>query len=633
MAPSAALVPAIGSRRLPIGAEPQRDGTVLLRVWAPDHERVAVVMDGVASAMTREADGHFSVATAGRPGSRYGFRLGAAEQLLPDPASRAQPDGPHGLSQVVDPDAYRWQDDAWRGVELAGQVLYELHVGTFTADGTWAAAAAHLPELRDLGVTIVQMMPVAEFAGSFGWGYDGVDWFAPYHVYGTPDDLRAFVDRAHALGLGVVLDVVYNHLGPDGNHVCTFARSCVSERYANEWGEALNFDGPGSAGMRELVLANVEYWIREFHFDGFRFDATQQMFDCSDEHVLAAAARVARAAAAERGILLVGENEPQHAELVRPREAGGFGLDVLYNDDLHHAARVLLTGVDEAYYSDYRGSAHELLSAVRWGFLFQGQRSSWQKQARGRPALDLEPAKLLAFLENHDQIANSADGRRLASIAAPGVLRALTALLLLSPATPLLFQGQERGSENPFRYFADHHGELGDAVRTGRRAFLAQFVRYAQPEVAAQIEPSARATFAACVLDRTDTPRARRFLALHRDLLARRRDDPVLRAGRRPEGAALGERAFLLRWLTASGDDRMLLLNLGADLDVTSFAEPLLAPPRDRDWTLAWSSEAVAYGGAGTLPIAADRFVVPGQAAVLVVGAPRAVRARREAGA
>lgn len=627
MLPSAAAERVSAPRRFPIGAELQPDGDVSVRVWAPDHRHVTLVLDGHDTAMTRESDGYFTAVTRGHAGSRYGFRLGDDARVLPDPASRFQPDGPHGLSAVVDPDGYRWRDDAWRGLEPDGQVIYELHVGTFTTAGTWAAAAEKLPELRELGVTVVQMMPVAEFAGEFGWGYDGVAWFAPYHHYGDPDDLRAFVDRAHQLGLGVLLDVVYNHLGPDGCYVCEFAKSCVSERYANEWGEALNFDGPGSEGMRELVLANVAYWVREFHFDGFRFDATQQIFDASDEHVLAAAVRVARAAAGERGLLMIGENEPQDADLVRPRDAGGFGLDALYNDDLHHSARVRLTGVNEAYYSDYRGSAQELLSAVRWGFLFQGQHYSWQKKSRGQPALDLAPARFLAFLENHDQVANSADGRRLATLASPGLLRALTALILLGPSTPLLFHGQERGSTRPFRFFADHHGELGEAVRKGRLEFIGQFVRYAQPEIAERVDPSARETFTDCVLEHGDGAREREWLALHRDLLALRRNDPVLRAGRRPEGALLTDDAFLLRWLSVDGDDRLLLVNLARDVDVASLGEPLLAPPRDRDWSLAWSSEAALYGGSGAVPIAPDRFLLPGRAAILVEAVPRTAHA------
>jgi maltooligosyltrehalose trehalohydrolase len=627
-------------RRFPVGAELQPLDLVSIRVWARDHAHVSVVVDEIESSLTREDDGYFAGLVRGSVGSRYGFLLEGQPALLPDPASRWQPDGPHGLSAIVDPGAYAWRDEQWRGLATTGQIIYQLHVGTFTADGTWAAAAEYLPRLRDLGVTTIQMMPVADFPGRFGWGYDGVCWFAPTRLYGTPDDLRAFVDQAHRLGLGVILDVVYNHLGPDGNHLRAFSTAYFTDRYENEWGEALNFDGPGSSGLRELVLSNAEYWVREFHVDGFRFDATQQIFDRSPEHILAATTRRARAAAGARGLLLIGENEPQDATLMRPVEDGGGGLDLLYNDDLHHTARVLLTGVREAYYTDYRGTPQELLSAARWGFLFQGQHYSWQKKARGEPALDLPPSKFLAFLENHDQVANSATGQRLATLAAPGLLRALTAYLLLTPATPLILQGQEIGSDRPFRFFADHAGELGDAVRDGRRQFLSQFSRYARPEVAELVAPSALETFRACVLDHTDPPRSRQWFALHRDLLAIRRTDVVLNAPHagerepsgafRPEGALLGERAFLLRWITANGDDRLLLINLGCDLDVAAQPEPLLAPPRDRRWSIAWSSEAIEYGGAGTPPYEPAHAVVPGQAALWLIAVPRSADEPRE---
>ncbi len=612
-------------RRLPIGAEPQPGGLVSVRVWAPDHARVGLVLDGAETAMEPDGAGYFSAVVPGAAGSLYGFRLDGRPSLLADPASRSQPDGPHGLSEVIDPGAFMWTDEDWAGLQPHGQILYELHVGTFTPQGTWRAAAEHLGCLQALGVTVVQMMPVADFPGRFGWGYDGVCWFAPTRLYGRPDDLRAFVDEAHRLGLGVILDVVYNHFGPDGCVLPAFAKQSVSERYKNEWGDALNYDGPGSEGMRALVLANVEYWIREFHVDGFRLDATQQIFDSSPEHLLAAISRRAREAAGGRGVLLVGENEPQRSTLMRPVADGGHGLDLLCNDDLHHTARVLLTGIREAYYSDYRGTPQELLSALRWGFLFQGQHYGWQQQARGEPSLDLPPWKFVAFLENHDQVANSASGARLSTLAAPGQLRAMTALLLLSPATPMLFQGQELGSERPFRYFADHAASLSESVRSGRREFLGQFVRYRQPEVADRVAPASPGTFTDCILDRAVTDRSRQWFALHCDLLWRRRTDPVLglQPALRPEGAVLTERAFLLRWLVPHGDDRLLLVNLGHDLEVAALAEPLLAPPAGCTWELAWSSESVEYGGSGTPPFDPARWILPGHAAVFLSAVPR----------
>ena len=621
----------VSARRFPVGAELQPDGTVSVRVWAPAHRRVAVVLDGQETHLEPDADGYFSAAVAGRAGSRYGFRLDGRAELLPDPASRSQPGGVHDLSEVVNPDAYVWHDHDWPGITSRRQVIYQLHVGTFTEAGTWRAAREHLTELRDLGITVVQMMPVAAFPGKFGWGYDGVCWFAPTHLYGTPDDLRAFVDHAHAAGLAVILDVVYNHLGPDGNYLGQFSADYFSTRYESEWGEALNYDGPNSGPVRDFVLSNVAYWIAEFHMDGFRLDATQQIFDASEEHLITAIARTAREAAGTRGVLIVGENEPQEAQLVRDPENGGCGLDIVYNDDFHHTARVRLTGIREAYYTDYSGSGQEILSAVRYGFLYQGQYYPWQKKARGTPALDVPLWKFLYFLENHDQVANSAAGLRLASTTAPGLLRAMTALLLLSPGTPLLFQGQERGCTRPFLYFADHREPLASAVRQGRHGFLKQFPRLASPDAAAALaDPASRETFAACILDRTETPQSSQWLALYRDLIRLRREDPAL--GRpdaaRPEGALLSPDAFVLRFIDADAGDRLLAVNLGAEIQFAGLAEPLIAPPPGRAWHIAWSSEAIAYGGAGTPQFDPASWRLPGQAAMLLAPAAREEAAR-----
>src|SRR5262249_47564714 len=285
---------------------------------------------------------------------------------LPDPASRYQPEGPHGPSQIVDPTAFRWTDKAWPGVELAGQVIYEMHIGTFTREGTWRAAQAEFPELKAAGITVIEVMPVAEFAGTFGWGYDGVDLFAPTRLYGEPDDFRRFVDAAHSVGLAVILDVVYNHIGPDGNYLKQFSPAYFTDRYKNEWGEALNFDGDDAGPVREFFVANAGYWIEEFHLDGLRLDATQQIFDRSPDHILAAIGRRVRAAAGGRTTLVVAENEAQHVKLARPAEQGGYGLDMLWNDDYHHSALAALTGHNEAYYGDFQGTSQELLSAAKW---------------------------------------------------------------------------------------------------------------------------------------------------------------------------------------------------------------------------------------------------------------------------
>ena len=621
-------------KRLPVGAEIVPEG-VHFRVWAPQRSRVVVTCEGRPSLSLRREGEYFSgTCTGARAGTRYFFRLDDDKHPYPDPASRFQPEGPHGPSEVIDPSAFAWTDESWPGIVLGGQVLYEMHVGTFTREGTWEAAARELSWLKDLGITCIEMMPVAEFPGRFGWGYDGVDLFAPTRAYGRPDDLRRFVDRAHAIGLGVILDVVYNHFGPDGNYLKAFSPAYFTDRYSTEWGAAVNFDGPGAAPVREFVVENAAYWIRDFHFDGLRLDATQCIYDRSDEHILAAIAKRVRQEAAPRRVILVAENEPQHVRLVRPQAAGGFGLDALWNDDLHHTAVVAATGRNEAYYSDHGGAPQELISAAKWGYLFQGQRYRWQNQPRGTPALDVEPARFVAFLENHDQVANSGRGRRLHQLTIPGRHRALTALMLLWPGTPMLFQGQEFGSSRPFVYFADHEPALARKVAAGRAEFLSQFPSMADPGITAGLpDPGAAETFERCVLDWREREAHAAVVALHRDLLRLRRNTAAFRAQawRGVDGAVLGNEAFVLRYFDGTpGDaydgrdpalgDRLLLVNLGRDLHLDAAPEPLLAPPEGCSWSLEWSSESSCYDGSGTpAVVSAERgWHLPGHATIVL---------------
>src|SRR5690348_8118537 len=493
-------------RRYPIGAEVGPDGVVHCRVWAPKQTRVSVVTlttsgaVATTTALESETNGYHSgtLSSAGS-GTLYKLRLADGAEV-PDPSSRFQPTGPHGPSQVVDSRGFQWRDRRWRGPSLAGAVLYEMHIGTFTPEGTYAAAAAHLPHLADLGISIIEMMPVAEFPGRFGWGYDGVGLFAPYHRYGAPDDLRRLVDEAHARGIGFILDVVYNHLGPDGNYLRQF-----SEHYfkgSTEWGDALNFDGQDAGPVREYFICNAAYWTEEFHFDGLRLDATQQIFDTSSPHILAEIASRFREAAAGRSTVIVAENEPQDATLVRPTTAGGYALDAMWNDDFHHSAMVALTGCDEAYYGGYRGTPQEFVSSAKYGFLYQGQWYEWQLGRRGSPAYDIAPFHLVNFTQNHDQVANAAAGLRLHALTSPGRHRAITALLLLLPQTPMLFQGQEFAASTPFLYFADHNPELAKLVRHGRTEFLGQFAHIATPETTNRLDdPSSESTFLRCKLD------------------------------------------------------------------------------------------------------------------------------------
>jgi len=615
-------------RRYPIGAEVSADG-VHFRVWAPRRKHVDVVVVGQHAAqhaaeqsqpLQREASGHFSGFVAGaKAGDLYRFRLDGGG-LFPDPTSRFQPEGPHGPSQVVDPERFEWTDSHWLGAALEGQVIYEMHIGTFTREGTWEAARRELPELAALGITVLEIMPVADFPGRFGWGYDGVGWFAPVAIYGGPDDFRRFVDDAHRVGIGVILDVVYNHIGPDGNYLHEFSHDYFSARYANEWGEALNFDGENSAGLRELVKTNAAYWAQEYRLDGLRLDATQQIFDSSPEHIIAAIAKSMRAAAGGRKVFFVAENESQLPMLARATERGGYGLDGLWNDDYHHTARVAATGRKEAYYTDYSGKPQELISAVKYGYLYQGQRYRWQAKRRGAPALDMEPWQFVTYMDNHDQIANSGRSERLHLLTSPGRLKAITALLLLGPGTPMLFQGQEFAASSPFCFFADHTGELPKLIREGRIQFLAQFPSLAQPNVRPHFaDPIDPATFERCKLDFADREKHAPIYRLHKDLLRLRRVDGVFGARRaRVDGAVLADEALVLRFFGAQlGDDRLLLVNLGADLSLASAPEPLLAPPEGKLWELLWSSEDPLYGGGGTAPLdGPDNWRIPGHAAV-----------------
>ena len=542
-------------RRYPIGAE-LIDGGVHFRVWAPSREALAVVIDGKAFPLEREAGGYFAGFVDGaRAGTLYRFGE------LPDPASRFQPEGPHGPSMVIDP-AYAWQHE---NPALDDLVIYEMHIGTFTYEGTFRAAIEKIPLLRDVGVTMLEVMPVAEFPGRFGWGYDGVDLWAPTRLYGTPDDFRAFVDAAHALGIGVMLDVVYNHFGPDGCYLAQFSDSYFTKKYWNEWGEAINYDGDGSAAVRELVSENAAYWIDELRLDGLRLDATQSIHDASEEHVIALIARRAREAASGRRIHVIAENEPQDVRLLTE-----YGLDALWNDDWHHAAMVALTGRREAYYTDYLGTAQELVAMATSGFLYQGQWYSWQKNDRGTPSRGIPPRRFICYLQNHDQIANSARGERIHQTASPADVRALTALLLLAPQMPMLFQGQEFAAPASFLYFADHKPELAEAVAKGRREFLTQFPSIDTSETA---PPHAVETFLASKLDWSR--RDAEAVALHRELLAMRRDESLVGA------AVLRERMFVLRFET-----RLLIVNLGDAVEIDPVDEPLLAG----EWTPVWSS-------------------------------------------
>jgi maltooligosyltrehalose trehalohydrolase len=482
---------------------------------------------------------------------------------------------------------------------------------------------SHLPGLADLGVTVIELMPIADFPGNFGWSYDVANQFAPTRLYGTPDDARRFVDEAHRVGIGVILDVVYNHFGRVGEEILRpLSDGYFSTRHQNEWGAAVNFDDENSKPVRDFFKVNVERWIREYHFDGLRIDATQAFEDESSPHILLELARAARQAAPERRVLVVGENEPQRARLFRSGEEGGYEFDALWNDDFRHAAHVRLTGSDEGYCTDYHGSAEEFVAAAKWGFLYQGQRYSWQSNPRGTPALEIAAPRFINYLENHDQVANSLRGARLRELTSPGRLRAMTALLLLAPQTPLLFQGQEFASSVPFLYFNDCSGEEARGVAAGRAKFLSQFPSLATCEAQAQlINPADAAAFERSKLDHRQRVQHGAIYALHRDLLHLRRDDPVFRRcdASLLHGASLGGDALVLRFFDSLGDTRLFVLNFGCQLRLNSIPQPLVAPPENRRWALLWSSEDVRYGGNGTPQVdTPDGWRIPGESALVL---------------
>ena len=627
---------ALSTRRYPIGAELIGESKTHFRVWAPKAQHVELVLEESTAKNAKrtfhpleaEQGGYFSgVANVGA-GACYRFRVNKAEHFHPDPASRFQPEGPHGSSCVIDPTTFKWTDSEWPGVKLKGQIIYEMHVGTFTREGTWRAAVEQLEELAGIGITVIEMMPIADFPGKFGWGYDGVDLFAPTHLYGTPDDLRAFGNRAHSLGLGVILDVVYNHFGPDGNYLGVYSNSYLTREKENDWGDSINFDGPGSEPVREFFITNGRYWIEEFHFDGFRFDALHAVRDQSNEYVIGAIGRVARKAAGSRSIILVAENDLQETKMVRSRSEGGDDFDGMWNDDFHHSAVVALTGRKEAFYGDYLGAPQEFISAAKYGFLYQGQALSWRKALRGTAAFGIPPEAFVCFIENHDQIANTGPGQRLRFETSPGRYRAMTALLLLGPWTPLLLQGQEFGASSPFTFFADvGDASVRDAIQLGRAEWLAPFLSLSEEEVRRSLPaPDDPQVFARCKLDFFDREKNCQLYQLHIDLLKLRREDSRFRQQTADgiDGAVLGPASFVLRYLGQESNDRLVLVNLGESHVLKPAPEPLLAPPSGYNWELLWTSESPRYDGSGSSPATTpEQWFLPAESAIALRPVPK----------
>jgi maltooligosyltrehalose trehalohydrolase len=466
-----------------------------------------------------------------RPGDRYAFSLDGSPPR-PDPRSASQPDGVHGFSEVVDHGAFRWADGSWRGVHLAGSVLYELHVGTFTPEGTFDAVIGRLPHLVDLGIDAIELMPVAEFPGRRGWGYDGVDLFAPHHPYGGPAGLRRLVDACHRAGVGVILDVVYNHLGPAGNYLSEFG-PYFSDRHQTNWGDAVNLDGPGSDEVRRFVIDNAAMWLRDYHCDGLRLDAVHALVDDSAVHLLEVLAIEIEALAAHGGrpLWLIAESDLNDPRFVRSRDAHGMGLDSAWADEWHHALHASLTGERRGYYEDF-GPLEMLAKAVAQAWVYDGTWSPHRHRTHGRPPAGLDGHRFVVFTQNHDQVGNRAAGERMASLMRPGLAKVAAALLLTSPFVPMLFQGEEWGASTPWQYFTDFDdAALGQAVTSGRRKEFSTF-GWRPEEIP---DPQDPATFAASRLDWSElaAPAHAGMLDWYRRLIHLRREHPCLTDGRR----------------------------------------------------------------------------------------------------
>ncbi|MGE0160734.1 MAG: malto-oligosyltrehalose trehalohydrolase [Gemmatimonadales bacterium] len=560
----------VARHEMPFGAVPLPDGGVRFRLWAPDAQEVTLRLEGPGPAeeMPLRAVGegwHELRSVHAEAGSRYRYRIDG-DLLVPDPASRFQPDGVDGPSEVIDPGAWDWPEDEWRGRPWEEMVIQEIHVGTFAPGGRYADVVEALDGLAALGVTAIELMPIAECPGAHNWGYDGVLPYAPECAYGRPEDLKRLVAEAHARRLCVLLDVVYNHFGPEGNYLGHYASPFFTERHRTPWGSAIDFET--ARPVRDYFVHNALYWLEEYRMDGLRIDAVHAIRDASRPDVLEElAARVRARFDGEREVHLVLENDRNEARrLVRDGDGRPRSYTAQWNDDVHHALHVLLTGERDGYYRDYADDpVRHLGRALAEGFAFQGERSVHRGRPRGEPSGGLPPTAFVNYLQNHDQIGNRARGDRLSQLAAPEALRAAASVLLLAPAVPLLFMGEEWGAPEPFPFFADFGHELAEAVRAGRLREHAAFVGFADAAAAARIpDPCAPETFRNAVLDRRRaavSPHAEQ-LALHRALLARRHAEIVPRLRSAAGGASfepLGERALRVAW-RLDGDARLVLV-------------------------------------------------------------------------
>jgi maltooligosyltrehalose trehalohydrolase len=601
---------------MPFGAELRDDGT-RFRLWAPAASSVELVLEGGRGTAIMDAvgGGWFELLARAPAGTRYRFRIDGGT-LVPDPASRFQPDDVLGPSEVVDPAAYRWETENWRGRPWHEAAIYELHVGTFSPEGTFEGARRRLDHLGGLGITAVELMPLADFAGRRNWGYDGVLPFAPDSAYGAPDDLKRLIDAAHARGLMMILDVVYNHFGPEGNFLNAYAPQFFTERVHTPWGAAIDFS---RREVRDFFIHNALYWLEEYRFDGLRLDAVHAIHDDNSPDVIEELAATAnRRLAGERPVHIILENDDNEARYLARTEDGDPRYAVAqWNDDIHHALHAAATGEAFGYYADYADRpVDRLLRCLTEGFAYQGEPSRHRDGGRrGSPSGDLPPAAFVSFLQNHDQIGNRAFGERIAALADPRLIRAMAAILLLAPAPPMLFMGEEWGATEPFLYFCDFHDELADAVRDGRRREFARFPAFQDEAAREKIpDPNAEATFRASMLawDRYEAPPHADWLAFYSRLLALRRDRivPLLADGRRPasSGVQFGAAGLGVTWRFGNGATLRLLANLGPDAIGDLPAEAGPAPGEDPIFA---SDDADALG----------RGRLPGRCAVWFLGA------------
>lgn len=579
------------------GANVGSDGTTFL-VWAPASKRVDVVIHHsdheTDHPMQAAGNGYFSLTLDAPPGTLYRYRLDGGP-AYPDPASRYQPRGVHGPSEVIDPNGYRWGDERWEGIRPDRLSIYELHVGTFTPEGTFQAAAERLDYLVELGITAIEVMPIANFPGERNWGYDGVNLYAPATAYGRPDDFRRFVDLAHQKGIAVLLDVVYNHLGPEGNYIpAVTSGRFFTDRHHTPWGSAVNFDGPDSDAVRAFIVYNASHWFDEYHIDGLRLDATHAILDDSPNHILKVLAETAWLADRYPRILIA-EDERNDPKLLRDFARSGYDLDGVWSDDLHHAVRRLTAGDDEGYYADYHGSAKEIASILELG---------WRPIDRVAEGADeIDPPAFVHCIQNHDQVGNRATGDRLHHEIDLATYRALSALLLLSPYTPLLFMGQEWAASSPFLYFTHHPEELGRKVTAGRRAEFKRFSAFSDPAARDRIpDPQAIGTHEESVLDWSEPRRTGHsgVLDLYRELLRLRHGHPALQTSAR-EGFAVepvGEATLVLR--RRKGDSELLaIVNLRGETRLDPRALDVLGEEWDGGWSPILVSEDPRFGGAG----------------------------------